>query len=104
VVKYTYTGDANLDGKVDTLDFNALAGNFGGTNKVWTQADFNFDGVVDTLDFNNLAANFGQQISDGSSSGPASVGVGALVPEPSCLGLLTLAACSLAARRRRRSC
>jgi hypothetical protein len=60
LIKYTRYGDANLDGKVDTLDFNALAGNFGGSNRNWTQADFNFDKIIDTLDFNMLAANFGK--------------------------------------------
>jgi hypothetical protein len=96
VVRYTYSGDANLDGKVDTLDFNSLAANFGGAGKVWTQADFNYDGTVDTLDFNFLAANFGQQISEGGGGG-----VGALVPEPTSLGLLGFAAATLVARRRR---
>jgi hypothetical protein len=60
LVKYTFNGDANLDGRVDTLDFNALAANFGGTGRNWWQADFNFDGTVDTLDFNFLAAGFGK--------------------------------------------
>jgi autotransporter-associated beta strand protein len=100
VVRYTYSGDANLDGKVDTLDFNALAGNFGGTGKVWTQADFNFDGTVDTLDFNFLASNFGQQIASDGGGGGASIG--ALVPEPTSVTLLGVAAVGLMARRRRR--
>jgi hypothetical protein len=84
LVRYTYSGDANLDGVVDTLDFNALAANFGGAGKVWAQADFNFDAVVDTLDFNNLAANFGQSLPESlSESLPESaLATGALVPEP----------------------
>jgi hypothetical protein len=92
-IKYVYYGDANIDGKVDTLDFNSLAANFGGTGKVWSQADFNYDGKIDTLDFNKLAANFGQQLSEGA---------GALVPEPSICGLLGLASIGLISRRRRR--
>jgi hypothetical protein len=60
LIKYTWYADANLDGKVDTLDFNTLAANFGGSGKHWFQGDFNFDGLVDTLDFNKLAANFGK--------------------------------------------
>jgi hypothetical protein len=98
-VRYTYAGDANLDGKVDTLDFNALAANFGGSGKVWTQADFNYDGTVDTLDFNNLAANFGQQLAD---AGGGAGGAGALVPEPTSIALLGLGAAALMTRRRRR--
>jgi uncharacterized delta-60 repeat protein len=52
--------DANHDRVVDTLDFNALAGNFGGTGKTFPQGDFNYDGVADTLDFNTLASRFGR--------------------------------------------
>ena len=96
LVRYTFTGDANLDGKVDTLDFNALAANFGGSGKVWSQADFNFDGVVDTLDFNNLAANFGQQL---PAQSPISIGA-TLVPEPD--AMLWLVVLGLATRWRRR--
>jgi hypothetical protein len=59
---FVLAGDANHDRTVDTLDFNALAANFGGTNKTFSQADFNYDGVVDTLDFNTLAANFGKTL------------------------------------------
>jgi hypothetical protein len=98
LIRYTYSGDATLDGKVDTLDFNALAANFGGTGKAWTQADFNYDGTVDTLDFNNLAANFGQQISEGGG------GVGALVPEPSVSGMFVLAGATALRRQRRARC
>jgi hypothetical protein len=64
LIRHTLYGDANLDHKVDTLDFNALAANFGGSGKHWYQADFNYSagGVVDTLDFNLLAANFGRSL------------------------------------------
>jgi hypothetical protein len=92
LLSYTVSGDANLDGKVDTLDFNRLAANFGGTGKRWSQADFNYDGIVDTLDFNNLAANFGQQLA--SSAG------GTLVPEPA--SVMSLATILLPRRYRRR--
>jgi autotransporter-associated beta strand protein len=93
LLRHTYAGDANLDGKVDTLDFNSLAANFGGSSKVWTQADFNYDGVVDTLDFNFLASNFGQQLAGGASTGT-------LVPEPTIFGLGALAALALCRRCR----
>jgi hypothetical protein len=100
LARYTYAGDANLDGIVDTLDFNSLAANFGGSDKVWTQADFNYDAVVDTLDFNFLAGNFGQtqpSISGGGST------LGALVPEPASSLLATPALVgALALRSRRR--
>src|SRR5207237_4676005 len=34
LVGYTFAGDANLDGVVNALDFNAVASNFGGSGKV----------------------------------------------------------------------
>jgi hypothetical protein len=101
LVRYTIYGDANLDGVVDTLDFNSLAANFGKSGQSWSAADFNFDGVVDTLNFNNLAASFGQQISASTAS---SADVGALVPEPNVLGsvmVITASSAVLRASRRR---
>jgi parallel beta-helix repeat protein len=52
-------GDATVDGVVNSLDFNALAINFGGSGKSWADGDFNFDGNVNALDFNLLASNYG---------------------------------------------
>src|SRR5204863_4408706 len=76
-LRYTRYGDANLDGTVNTTDFNLLASNFGATNlKHWFQGDFNYDGAVNTTDFNLLAGNFGQSVPDGA------VALGAIVPEP----------------------
>jgi hypothetical protein len=95
LMRYTLFGDANLDGTVDTLDFNALAANFGKGGQRWSKGDFNYDGQVDTLDFNYLASNFGQHLSE-----PAT-GVGSLVPEPGAMALLGLI--PLLAKRRRRN-
>src|SRR5207249_2812663 len=41
-------GDANFDGTVDTLDFNAVASNFNGSG-TWISGDFNGDGMVNSL-------------------------------------------------------
>ena len=91
-VMYTYFGDANLDGVVDTSDFMTLSQNFGNTG-VWSSGDFNYDGTVNALDFNAIASNFG---ATALSAPPA---LGALVPEPA--GLAVLATAALAVRRRR---
>jgi hypothetical protein len=56
---FVLTADANHDKTVDTLDFNALAANFGLSGQDYAHADFNYDGTVDTLDFNALASKFG---------------------------------------------
>jgi len=93
LVRYTYMGDANLDGVVNALDFNAVASNFGGTGDQWYQGDFNYDGVVNTLDFTQLSTNFGLILPSPS--------VGAtLVPEPASLAVLLIP--PLLRRRRRR--
>ena len=70
LVRFTYFGDANLDGNVNALDFNRLAINFGKTpgSDVWSQGDFNFDGIVNTLDFNALASNFNATPLSGSGA------------------------------------
>ena len=66
LVRYTFAGDANLDGTVDTSDFAAMALHFGGGGQFWNAGDFNYDGVVNALDFNAIASNFGR-----TSSSPA---------------------------------
>jgi hypothetical protein len=77
---FVLAGDANRDRTVDTLDFNSLAANFGGTNKTFSQADFNYDGVVDTLDFNTLAAQFGKSIAAPATASAAAAAAAAQTP------------------------
>jgi len=36
-----------------------LSNNFGGASPTWALGDFNYDGKVNAIDFNALAANFG---------------------------------------------
>ncbi len=96
VVAYTYYGDANLDGTVDTSDFMALATNFGSTSATWQTGDFNYDGKVNALDFNAVATNFGA-----ASLAAPGLALGSVVPEPGSLGLLALALGAFTGRRRR---
>jgi hypothetical protein len=103
LVKYVYAGDANLDGTVDTVDFNLLAANFSQSGKNWTDADFNFDGAVDSVDFNLLASNFSLTIA-AASSRPSALGSGELsrtVPEPGAIPFTLFLSLSLTRRRRR---
>ena len=82
LVKYTWSGDANLDGTVNLLDLNALATNFGASSPLWYQGDFNYNSSIDINDFNLLALNFGQVL---PASGPpvqTPTALGAVVPEP----------------------
>ena len=45
-------GDANLDGVVDTSDFNVWTSNKFTSVAAWSAGDFNADGAVDISDFN----------------------------------------------------
>jgi len=98
LIRYTAAGDSNLDGSVDTVDFNNLAANFAGGNKIWSQGDYNYDTSVDSVDFNLLASNFGFTVPGDAGS------LGALVPEPaSAAALLAIGLIGLSTRRRHRS-
>lgn len=59
LVKYTYYGDANLDGTVDSSDYAILSANYGESGKIWSDGDFNYDGTVDDADAALLEANYG---------------------------------------------
>ena len=98
VIRYTLTGDANLDGTVDSADFSVLATHFNQAGQTWAVGDFNYDGNVNALDFDALATNFGANV-PGSPVSFAS-DPGAVVPEPTCAAAMMLAGGVLARRRR----
>jgi autotransporter-associated beta strand protein len=102
--RYTRKGDINLDGLVDSTDFSAFAANYGKTSgAVWAEGNFDYNdgGKVNTGDFNYLAGNFGQTALAGALPGdlPAA-GLGSVVPEPGCLGVLGVGMLGLIRRRR----
>ena len=88
----TIAGDATMDGRVNSLDFAALASHFGSSG-VWMQGDFNSDGFVNALDFNILATNYGQ-------SHLAGAALGSIVPEPGMLVVFALSGLVMSSRRR----
>lgn len=87
-------GDANLDERVTTTDFNILAGRFGQSGG-WTFGDFNLSGNINSVDFVLLAGAYGKTF-----PAPATM-LGSAVPEPASLGAISLIG-ALACRRRSR--
>ncbi len=91
----TEFGDANLDGRIDGIDGDILAANFGQTGG-WAEGDFNGDTLVNGLDASILLSNFGYGDEQFISALPT-LGV----PEPATAALAGLGAIALATRRRR---
>jgi hypothetical protein len=93
---FALPGDANVDGKVNTIDFNVLTGNFGVmSDATWRMGDFNLDDKVDSIDFAQLVANFGR-------TQPSGAAMGSVVPEPASLvSLSAIGLMSFLARSRR---
>jgi hypothetical protein len=71
--KQFFPGDANLDGKVDGVDFLIWQSNYSqnpGINK-WSTADFNGDRKVDGVDFLIWQANYPHSGLNVAGGGPA---------------------------------
>jgi hypothetical protein len=85
-------GDANDDGKVDALDAQRLAANWGKDDANWSMGDFNGDFMVNVEDAAILAANWGSGVREAT---PA--------PEPGVMAPLGAAILAFVARRRRRA-
>lgn len=109
-IMYTLLGDANLDGKVNGIDFNLMATNLNKTvTDGWDEGDFNYDGKVNGNDFVLLAENFNQFA---SQSGVSAADLAALedfstvnglatsLPEPALAGIMLLAGLGVLSRRR----
>jgi hypothetical protein len=98
LVKFTYAGDANLDGQVDITDLGALATAWQ-TSNVWTGGDFDYTGFVDITDLGMLATNWQAGVGSPLRSGSLAEALAGLglpsvsVPEPAAiLGVLGLSA------------
>jgi hypothetical protein len=106
VVRYTYYGDASLDGSVNSADYAKIDNGYLGRLTGWQNGDFNYDGSVNGSDYTLIDNAFNTQ---GSPIGSASAqfasataqiaGSASAVPEPTSLALLSLGAIGLLRRR-----
>jgi autotransporter-associated beta strand protein len=117
IVKYTYYGDNNLDGKVDASDFQMLLDGLVSTNaSSWSQGDYTYDGRVDLgNDFNLFLAGYLAQgnalgdlapivLADAELSNSQRQQLLGIVPEPDSLALIgAISSLTFVARRTRRS-
>jgi hypothetical protein len=106
LVRYTLSGDTNLDGAVDFKDLVKIAQNYNDTsgNRLWSEGDFNYDGNVNFSDLVAVAQNYNAAPLpslplDFQDDFQATL---ALVPEPASLAPFTVAIPSLLRRGRYR--
>jgi hypothetical protein len=110
LIKYTYYGDTNLDGKVDGTDYSRIdAAYLADKTKFnastgWFNGDFNYDGVIDGSDYTLIDNAFnaqGAQLSAEIASPTAQFSNAAppSVPEPPAASLLLITITGLLGRR-----
>jgi hypothetical protein len=99
---YTYGGDANLDGKLNILDYTRIDEGIASAENGWSNGDFNYDGTINILDYVIIDSNIGSQGPPlGSSPGIAIGDNLAAIPEPTgCI--MALAYLTTCMRRQRR--
>ncbi len=101
LVMYTYAGDANLDGKIDVLDYGRIDLNASLGTSGWYNGDFNYDGKIDVLDYGIIDFNLAVQGAPFSTSTEAAaVAAISVVPEP--INTLIVGCAVIGAARRRR--
>jgi hypothetical protein len=105
LVKYTFVGDANMDGHIDLTDLSTVLNNFGAVTANWTSGNFNNAATIDLTDLSDVLNNFGRTVPQSSIvAGGSSEALAALavIPEPASLALLAAGAPMLLRRKRSR--
>jgi hypothetical protein len=68
LIKYTYYGDANLDGMVDIVDLGVVGTNWQ-TAQPWWGGDFNYSDLVDIVDLGMVGTNWQKSMGDSFGGG-----------------------------------
>ena len=109
LIKYTYYGDLNLDGIVDSNDYDLIDNTFAAYDPLdpintapdggwrWSVGDVTYDGVVDSNDYDKIDNAFKQQTGGLGSN----LGLPVPTPEPATMLLLGLGAAVAIVRKRR---
>ena len=109
LLKYTYTGDANADGRIDADDYTRADRGFlsrqdpSPLNNLhgWLNGDFNYDETIDILDYFQIDRAMALQGSPLALGAPSGVSApAAAVPEPGMLTPMLVLTGLLGARRR----
>ena len=105
LVKFTYVGDANLDGKVDGSDYSLIDNGFLSQSSAspltgWGNGDFNYDGVIDGSDYTLIDNAFNQQGAAFAAQTTAQIWRPIAVPEPAAAAALFIIAATTLRRRR----
>jgi fibronectin type 3 domain-containing protein len=77
LVKYTYYGDANLDGKPDGSDFTRIDNGYLNHLTGWYNGDFNYSGAIDGSDYTLIDNGYSAQESSLSASRSALIAANA---------------------------
>jgi autotransporter-associated beta strand protein len=86
LVKYTYYGDTNLDGRVNSSDYTRVDNGYLSHLTGWFNGDFNYDGIINGSDYTLIDNAFNQQgaVLSTQIAGPTAevAGANTTVPEP----------------------
>jgi hypothetical protein len=107
LVKLTYYGDANLNGKVDGSDYSLIDNGCQKQLTGWFNGDFNYDNIINGSDYTLIDNAFntqGTQITAEQATPTAQLAGNAGtsdVPEPAAIGWLGIGTMCLLGRRKR---
>jgi hypothetical protein len=106
LIKYTYFGDANLDGVVNGSDYTLIDNGFNNKLTGWRNGDFNYDGIVNGDDYTLIDNAFNTQGASLASIPTAMIAsataqIASSVPEPG--SVAALLGLGLLGRRRKRA-